>query len=99
WASYLGAVPSPVTDAHPHAVPARADDLAGLPPAWIGVGDLDLFYAEDVDYAERLAAAGVACTLHVEPAMYHGADAVVGTAPSMRAYRDAMVDALRQAVA
>ncbi len=99
WTSYLGTVPTATSETDAHAVPARADDLSGLPPAWIGVGDLDLFYAEDVDYAERLAAAGVACTLHVEPGMYHGADAVVGSAPAMRAYRDAMVDALRQALA
>ena len=27
--------------------------LAGLPPAWIGVGDLDLYYGEDVAYARE----------------------------------------------
>lgn len=38
WRAYLG-------DADPTvAVPARRDDLAGLPPAWIGVGTLDLFH-------------------------------------------------------
>jgi acetyl esterase/lipase len=50
-------------------------DLTGLPPAWIGVGELDLFYSEDVDYAERLSACGVACTLVTVAGMYHGADA------------------------
>jgi len=32
--------------------PARRTDLTGLPPAWVGVGELDVFYDEDVDYAE-----------------------------------------------
>ncbi|BAX90572.1 esterase [Mycobacterium shigaense] len=42
WTAYLG-------DADPHvAVPARRDDLAGLPPAWMGVGTHDLFHDEDL---------------------------------------------------
>ncbi len=97
WSAYLGRSPSPA-DAPPHAAPARATDLAGLPPAWIGVGDLDLFYEEDVDYATRLVAAGVPCELHVEPGMYHGADQVLLKAPRMEAYRARMVAALGQAL-
>ena len=38
--------------------PARLEASGTAPPAWIGVGDLDVFYDEDVDYAERLKAAG-----------------------------------------
>lgn len=97
WSSYLGHTPT-TADAPPHAAPARTTDLAGLPPAWIGVGDLDLFYEEDVGYAARLEAAGVPCELHVEPGMYHGADQVVPKSPRMKAYRDDMVAALRQAI-
>ena len=97
WSAYLGRAPSH-SEAPAHAAPARTTDLAGLPPAWIGVGDLDLFYEEDVDYAARLASAGVPCELHVEPGMYHGADQFLLKAPRMRAYRDAMVEALRHAV-
>jgi acetyl esterase/lipase len=41
------------------AVPARLEDLTGLPPAWWGVGTLDLFHDEDIAYAERLRAADV----------------------------------------
>ncbi len=95
WSSYLG---GSTAEPPPHAVPARTTDLAGLPPAWIGVGDLDLFHDEDVDYAERLQAAGVACELHVEPGMYHGADQIVVKAPRMSDYRGRMVEALRAAV-
>jgi acetyl esterase/lipase len=78
---------------------ARRDDLAGLPPAWIGVGDIDLFHAEDVAYAERLTAAGVPCDLVVVPGMYHGADGYFdGRVASMTGFRSAMVAALRHAV-
>jgi acetyl esterase/lipase len=97
WTAYLGHAPSTAPE-RPHAAAARREDLAGLPPAWIGVGDLDLFLEEDVDYAERLEAAGVPCELHVEPGMYHGADALLPEVPSMRAFRDRVVAALAEAV-
>ena len=41
--------------------------MTNKPPAWIGVGDIDLFFDEDVDYAERRIAAGVRLTLEVVP--------------------------------
>lgn len=71
WRSYLGVEPGaervPV-----YAVPSRHEDLSGLPPTWIGVGDIDLFYEEDREYAERLRAAGVEVTLEVVPGAPHG---------------------------
>ena len=45
--------------------PALAEDLSGLPPAYIVTGALDLFLDEDVDYARRLVDAGVQTELHV----------------------------------
>ncbi|WP_246052911.1 alpha/beta hydrolase [Actinocorallia herbida] len=92
WRAYLG-------DADPHqAVPARRDDLAGLPPAWIGVGDLDLFRAEDVDYAHRLRAAGVPCTLSTFPGAFHGFDAIAPRTTPSRALFAAQVKAVATAV-
>lgn len=49
--------------------PALASDLAGLPPAWIGVGMLDLFRDECISYAHRLRTAGIAAELQ----LYDGA--------------------------
>jgi len=71
WRAYLGAEPGAAT-VPPYAVAARRDDLSGLPPAWIGVGDIDLFADEDRAYAERLRAVGVAATLDVVPGAPHG---------------------------
>lgn len=107
WSSYLGHdVGSATSEAEgtgsavaPYAVPARRDDLAGLPPAWIGVGDLDLFRDEDVRYAERLVQAGVPCELRTVPGMYHGADVLCAGAPSMVAFHASWTDALRRALA
>jgi len=58
------------------AAPARLTDFSGLAPAYIEVGELDIFRAEDVEYARCLAAAGVSAELHVHPGLPHGFDAV-----------------------
>ena len=97
WSAYLG---HPVGDAEsrPYAAAARRVDLAGLAPAWIGIGDIDLFHDECVDYAKRLRDAGVPTELHVVPGMYHGAEHFVPGAPSMRTFLDRMTSALRAGI-
>ena len=98
WTAYLGHPPAE-EEPRPYAAAARRDDLTGLAPAWIGVGDLDLFHQEDVQYAGRLRAAGVPCELVVVPGMYHGADGFLdGRVPSMTDFRAAMVKSLAQAL-
>jgi acetyl esterase/lipase len=97
WTSYLGHPPGTDTVA-PYAVTARRADLTGLPPAWIGVGDIDLFHDEDLEYAERLRAAGVPVDLVVVPGMPHGADVLMPQAPQMVAFNDAKLAALRRAL-
>jgi acetyl esterase/lipase len=91
WASYLGAADAAV------AVPARREDLAGLPPAWIGVGDVDLFHDEDVAYAARLKAAGVRCELEVVPGAFHGFDLVMPRTSVARAFFDSQCATLQRA--
>ncbi len=97
WTAYLGHAPTR-GDERAYAAPGRRIDLGGLPPAWIGVGGIDLFQDEDVDYATRLEQAGVPCDLHVVPGMYHAADGIAATAPSMQEFRTRMLDALRGAI-
>jgi acetyl esterase/lipase len=75
WEAYLGkSCGSP--DLPAYAVPARRTDLTGLPPAWIGVGAIDLFHAENTAYANRLRECGVDCTLHIVDGAFHGFDAL-----------------------
>lgn len=93
WNAYLGREPR-ASDAPEYAAPARRDDMAGLPPAWIGVGDLDVLYDEDVAYAERLKAAAVPCELVTVRGMYHGADHLAKNARSMQDFHTSMVDFL-----
>jgi acetyl esterase/lipase len=59
------------TDVEAYAAPARATDLAGLPPTWIDVGELDALRDEDILYALRLMQAGVATDLRVYAGAFH----------------------------
>ena len=75
WAAYLGRAhggPSAGATPPPYAVPARRDDLTGLPPTWIYSGDIELFHEEIEAYAGRLRAAGVAVASEVVPGAAHG---------------------------
>jgi acetyl esterase/lipase len=91
WSSYLGtADPSA-------AVPARRTDLAGLAPAWIGVGSNDLFHDEDLAYAQALTEAGVPCEVEVVPGAFHGFDGVVPKANVSRAFFDSQCAVLKGA--
>jgi acetyl esterase/lipase len=74
WGALLGEAHGG-DDVSPYAAPARAADLAGLPPAYVEVGELDAFRDEDVDYARRLSAAGVPAELHVHPGCPHAFEA------------------------
>jgi acetyl esterase/lipase len=94
WSSYLRGV-DPVPD---HAAPARRVDLRGLPPAWIGVGALDLFHDEDLDYARRLREAGVPVETVVVEGAFHGFDMVVPSAPVSQRFFEAQVAAIAAAV-
>ena len=73
WESYLGRKCGS-EDLPAYAVPARRADLSGLPPGWIGVGSLDIFHDEDVDYGNRLKACGVECHIEIVPGAFHGFD-------------------------
>jgi acetyl esterase/lipase len=72
---------------------------AGLPPAFIGVGAIDLFVDEDIAYAQRLAAAGVPVQLHVTPGAYHGFDFIAPAARVAIEFTGAWKSALRAAFA
>jgi acetyl esterase/lipase len=80
WTAYLGAAKGG-PDVPAYAAPARATDLAGLPPTLIAVGAIDGFSDEDIEYAVRLRQAGVTVDLHVYAGAPHGFE---GLAPASR---------------
>jgi acetyl esterase/lipase len=71
WSAYLGTEPG-VRDLPDYASAARRSALEGLPPAWIGVGELDLFLEENRADADRLRAAGVDVAIDTIPGAPHG---------------------------
>jgi acetyl esterase/lipase len=98
WRSFLGQEPGG-PNAPAGAVPARVADLAGLPPAWIGVGSIDLFVDEDIEYARRLIAAGVPTELLVVPGAFHGFDAFAADTSVAKRFNAAKLDSLRRGLA
>jgi len=97
WRAYLGHEPGGA-DEPSYAAVARADDLAGLPPAWIGVGALDVFRDENIEYAQRLLGAGVPAELHVYPGAPHGFEAMCPNAAVAQQCQSDMDAALRRAL-
>jgi acetyl esterase/lipase len=73
-------------DVSPYAAPARADDLSGLPPAFIDVGSAETFRDEAVTYANRIWQTGGVAELHVWPGGFHG---FAGLAPQAAVSREA----------
>lgn len=96
WTAYLGHEPR-VASAPGYAAPARRADLSGLPPAWIGVGTLDLFYDEDVQYARRLEDAGVPCELVEVEGAFHGFD-LFSSKPVATSFHTRVLLAVRKAL-
>ncbi|HTT85859.1 MAG TPA: alpha/beta hydrolase [Acidimicrobiales bacterium] len=92
WDHYLGPAPRP--EVSPYAAPARADDVHGLPPAYILTAELDPLRDEGIDYARRLMEAGVSTELHTVPGACHGFDIVAAGATLGRGALDEQVRAL-----
>ena len=93
WRWYLnGADPK-------EAAPARREDLSGLAPAWIGVGTLDLFYQECLEYGQRLREAGVPVHEEIAPGAFHAFDQVADKAPISLKFFASQCDHLRKALA
>ena len=95
WESYLGKKCG-AEDVPAYSVPARREDLSGLPPAWIGVGTLDVFHDEDVAYAQRLKECGIECEIYVVPEAFHGFDVFNPQVPIVQDFRRAQISTLKK---
>jgi acetyl esterase/lipase len=82
-----------------YAAPARAEDLSGLPPAFIDVGTVDMFRDEDITFAMRLMQAGVPTELHVNPGAYHASEVLAPQAELSARIWERRFAALRRALA
>jgi acetyl esterase/lipase len=96
WRALLGIEPGS-TGVPAAAVPARRTDLSGLPPTFIGVGGIDLFASEDIEFSRRLLEAGVPTQLVVVPGAFHGFDAAAADTALAQDFNAAKIKALRRA--
>jgi acetyl esterase/lipase len=91
WLHYLGE-DYDRSQTSPYAAPARAEDLSGLPPAFVLTNGLDPLRDEGILYALALMEAGVTVELYSAPGNYHGYPPVdertAGVA--LRVYSDAL---------
>lgn len=97
WRAYLGP-DAGQTDVPGYAAPARAADLAGLPPAFVAIGGADLFRDESIAYAARLLEAGVPAELHVYAGAPHGFEVIAPAADVSRRCDAEITAALRRAL-
>jgi acetyl esterase/lipase len=97
WDKFLGDL-AESNDVSPYASAAMADDLSGLPPCYMAAAEYDLFMEENLEYARRIARAGVAVELQLYPRAVHGFDLVPDAAVAIRARQD-RIEALQRAFA
>ncbi|KAK3191491.1 hypothetical protein K4F52_002306 [Lecanicillium sp. MT-2017a] len=71
WTAYLGSKAGG-PDVPATAAPARVSDVAGLPPLFLEVGQMDHFMKEDYAYVQKFIDAGIEVEFHVYPGMPHG---------------------------
>ncbi|CAN0487495.1 unnamed protein product, partial [Phaeothamnion confervicola] len=97
WRSYLDQEPGG-EDVPAYAAPARRENLSGLPPTFISVGDIDLLYEENRQYADRLKQHGVAVTFETIRGAPHGFEEIARRSKIAKAYlaraRDWLGDAI-----
>lgn len=73
WEALLGEERGTET-VSPVVAPPRLSDFEGLAPAYIEIGEIDIFRDESLAYARGLCHAGISAELHIHPGLIHGFD-------------------------
>lgn len=94
WDCYLSSVKNNLPKL---AVPMLVEDLSNLPPAFLATGTIDCLRDETIEYAQKLAAAGVKTELHIYPGMVHIFDTIAPQAPATQDFNQARIHALKRA--
>jgi acetyl esterase/lipase len=95
WKMYLGEHAN--GEISPYAAPSRAQSLAGLPPTYTCVGQLDPFRDETLEYVARLAQDGVDVEFQLYPGGYHAFEHSVPDAEISKRTKDGYLNALTRA--
>lgn len=83
-------------DVHPYCAPSRATDLAGMPDMFVAVAQYDVFRDENIDFAQRLIAAGVPVDLHVYAHAFHAWDVFAPESALAKTFEQTWHDYLRR---
>ena len=87
-----------LSDPPPGMAPGRAENLAGLPAAYISVAGHDPLRDDGIRYGELLSAAGVPVEVHNAETLVHGYVGYAGVVPAATAALDRGLAALRAAL-
>jgi acetyl esterase/lipase len=87
-----------LSDPPPGMAPGRAENLAGLPAAYIAVAGHDPLRDDGIRYGELLAAAGVPVEVDNAETLVHGYVGYAGVVPAATAALDRGLAALRAAL-
>jgi acetyl esterase len=87
-----------LSDPPPGMAPGRAENLAGLPAAYIAVAGHDPLRDDGIRYGELLSAAGVPVEVHNAETLVHGYVGYAGVVPAATAALDRGLAALRAAL-
>jgi acetyl esterase len=87
-----------LSDPPPGMAPGRAENLSGLPAAYIGVAGHDPLRDDGIRYGELLESAGVAVEVHNAETLVHGYIGYAGVVPAATAAMDRGLAALRDAL-
>ncbi|KAI9040204.1 uncharacterized protein KD926_008528 [Aspergillus affinis] len=94
WTALLGSTVG-TEDVPCYAAPARAMDLRDLPPAYLEIGELDIFYPEAASFASRLRAASVQVEFRLYPCVPHAFYSILSGSKAAHQARDNQINALR----
>lgn len=93
WEKYRGTDPIAEADFH-YFSPSMAKDLSQLPPTYLMTGSIDLFFDETMDYAWRIARAGIPLNFEVVSGGIHAFDAIPGEVA--KRYNENLIRTLKQ---
>jgi acetyl esterase len=91
-------IPDRVDGKDPRASMMRANDVSGLPPAYIATAGFDPLRDEAETYAERMREAGVPVVLQRHAGLIHGFGNLTAVCPSARAAMHEVAGALRMSL-
>ncbi|PKE30172.1 hypothetical protein CWS43_11090 [Rahnella sp. AA] len=97
WAARLGNEVE--IDLLPYISPSAVADMAGLPPTYIDVGQLDLFCNENIEWVRRSVLAGVQTEFHLYHGVNHGFDLLAPASDITQTARTLRFNAIRRMLA